>query len=180
MVSEGRQLLVLVATVSIFVLGGGVARADGLLGSPPPKPSEAAPTAGGITSRPASGSPTALVLPFYEKPGSELDPAQRGNFIDPARKVLDDNETLQKSGQGDCLDPNMALDNAADDEAQIASSLKTLEAVNGEEAKVIVAFVEDGKPHRLEWKFRKVEGTWKIIDLLSVTGEWELSQYQCE
>jgi hypothetical protein len=94
--------------------------------------------------------------------------------------VLDDNEALQKSGQGDCLDPDMALDNAASDEAQIAASLKTLEAVNGEAAKVIVAFVEDGKPHRLEWKLRKVDGVWKIFDLLSVTGEWELSQYQCE
>ncbi|TIV08923.1 MAG: ABC transporter substrate-binding protein, partial [Mesorhizobium sp.] len=35
-------------------------------------------------------------------------------------------------------------------------------------------------PHRLEWKFRKVDGDWKVSDLLSVTGEWALSQYQCE
>ena len=177
---EGRRFLVSVTTASVLLAGVGGLRADGLLGSPSPKPSQSAPTAGGITSRPAPGSPTALILPFYEKPGLELDPARRGDFIDPARKVLDDNEALQKSGQGDCLDPDMALDNAASDEAQIAASLKTLEAVNGESAKVIVAFVEDGKPHRLEWKFRKVEGAWKIIDLLSVTGEWELSQYQCE
>jgi len=94
--------------------------------------------------------------------------------------VLDDDEALRKSGQGDCLDPDMALDNAAADGKQIAASLKTLEAVNGDQAKVVVAFVEDGKPHRLEWKLKKVDGAWKIADLLSVTGEWELSQYQCE
>lgn len=177
---EGRRFLVCLVTASVLLAGAGALRADGLLGSPSPQPSQPAPTAGGITSRPAPGSPTALVLPFYEKPGSELAPARRGDFIDPARKVLDDNEALQKSGQGDCLDPDMALDNAASDEAQIAASLKTLEAVNGETAKVVVAFVEDGKPHRLEWKLRKADGAWKIFDLLSVTGEWELSQYQCE
>ena len=54
------------------------------------------------------------------------------------------------------------------------------EAVNGDEAKVVAAFVAAGNPHRLEWKFKKVDGDWKISDLLSVTGEWALSQYQCE
>ncbi|RVD53114.1 hypothetical protein EN746_10260, partial [Mesorhizobium sp. M8A.F.Ca.ET.023.02.2.1] len=82
-------------------------------------------------------------------------------------------------GQGECLDPNMALDNADYDKAEIDKSLKTLESINGDQAKVIVAFVA-GNPHRLEWKFKKVGGEWKISDLLSVTGEWALSQYQCE
>ena len=95
-------------------------------------------------------------------------------------EVLDDDEALRESGQGDCLDPDMALDNAAADEAQVAASLKTLETVSGDQAEVVVAFTEDGKPHRLEWKLKKVDGAWKIAYLLSVTGEWELSQYQCE
>ncbi|TKB95503.1 MAG: hypothetical protein E5W81_04990, partial [Mesorhizobium sp.] len=84
------------------------------------------------------------------------------------------------SGQGECLDQNMALDNAEYDRAEIDKSLKTIEAVKGDEAKVVVAFVVSGGPHRLEWKFKKVDGDWKISDLLSVTGEWALSQYQCE
>ncbi|MER9411286.1 hypothetical protein [Mesorhizobium sp. M0589] len=126
------------------------------------------------------GSPTAVVRPFYDQVGLEIDPAQRSHFIDPAKTVLDKSDALRKSGQGECLDPNMALDNADYDKAEIDKSLKTLEAINGDQAKVIVAFVVAGNPHRLEWKFRKVDGKWKISDLLSVTGEWALSQYQCE
>jgi hypothetical protein len=179
MTAGGRLFLVVAAGAVLF--GIDPAQADGLLGAGPAKPMQPPADVGKAPAGPpAPGSPTALVMPFYERFGLELDPAQRGNFIDPARKVLDDDETLRRSGQGDCLDTNMALDNAAADEAQIAASLKTLEAVNGDQAKVVVAFAEDGKPHRLEWKLQKVDGAWKIADLLSVTGEWELSQYQCE
>ena len=121
-----------------------------------------------------------MVKPFYEHVGLELDPAERKNFIDPAKTVLDKSDALRKSGQGECLDPNMALDNADYDKLAIDRSLKTLEAVNGDEAKVVVAFFVEGSAHRLEWKFRKVDGDWKITDLLSVTGQWALSQYQCE
>ena len=176
MLASGRR----VVSGCIVLAGLGGARADGLLGQPTGQPAQPPPVVSGTATPPAPGSPTALVKPFYEHFGLELDPVQRGNFIDPAKKVLDDNDTLQKSGQGDCLDPNMALDNAAADKAQISASLKTLEAINGEKAKVVVAFAENGKPHRLEWKLEKVDGAWKITDLLSVTGEWELSQYQCE
>lgn len=168
----------LLVAASVPAFAAGAAGADGgLAGIAPPAP----PSAAGSPSPAATpGSPTALVKPFYERFGLELDPAQRANFIDPARKVLDDNDALRTSGQGECLDPNMALDNAAADKDQVAASLKTLESVNGDQAKVVVAFVEDGQPHRLEWKLRKVDGAWKIADLLSVTGEWELSQYQCQ
>jgi hypothetical protein len=168
------------ALASACLILAGSARADGLLGSSPLGPAER-PSAGATSpAPPVAGSPTALIRPFYEHFGLELDPSERDDFIDPARKVLDDNEALEKSGQGDCLDPDMALDNAAADKAQIAASLKMLEAVNGDQAKVVVAFVEDGKPHRLEWKLKKIDGGWKIVDLLSVTGEWQLSQYRCE
>ncbi|TIP64097.1 MAG: hypothetical protein E5X55_35090, partial [Mesorhizobium sp.] len=94
------------------------------------------------------GSPTALVKPFYEHVGLELDLAQRSHFVDPAKSVLDKSDALRKSGQGECLDPNMALDNAAYDRAEIDNSLKTVEAVKGDEAKVIVAFIIAGNPHR--------------------------------
>ncbi|ESW83915.1 hypothetical protein X770_25320 [Mesorhizobium sp. LSJC269B00] len=127
-----------------------------------------------------AGSPTAVVRRFYEHLGLELDPTQRKNFVDPAKTVLDKSDALRKSGQGECLDPNMALDNADYDKLAIDKSLKSIEAVNGDQAKVVVAFVVVGNQHRLEWKLKKVDGDWKISDLLSVTGEWALSQYQCE
>jgi hypothetical protein len=199
----GRTLL-LFSAMCLLAAGLNGAAAQGLLGAPPAKaPAGTAPdsvtpqatTPGGAAgpptppvawppSEPAApiqpGSPTGVVRPFYDQVGLEVDPAQRGHFIDPAKTVLDKSDALRKSGQGECLDPNMALDNADYDKAEIDKSLKTLEAINGDQAKVIVAFVVAGNPHRLEWKFKKVDGEWKISDLLSVTGEWALSQYQCE
>lgn len=180
-------------------LNGG-ASAQGLFGAPPPKASSgdntsppavdtAPPAATAPESKPDEpapvapvlpGSPTAVVKPFYEHLGLELDPAQRKNFVDPAKTVLDKSDALRASGQGECLDPNMALDNADYDKLAIDRSLRTIEAVNGDQAKVVVAFVVEGHQHRLEWKLKKVGGGWKVSDLLSVTGEWALSQYQCE
>lgn len=173
-----RLFLVVVWLLAAFAGGG---RAEGLLGAAPanPQPVTKQPRTV-VAPPPAPGSPTALVRPFYEHPGLELDPGQRGNFIDPARTVLDEAEALRESGQGECLDPNMALDNADYDQAAIEKSLKTMAAVKGDEAKVVVAFVVAGAPHRLEWKLKKIGGAWRISDLLSVTGEWALSQYQCE
>ncbi|TGV62300.1 hypothetical protein EN803_37570, partial [Mesorhizobium sp. M2D.F.Ca.ET.160.01.1.1] len=96
----------------------GAASAQGLFGSPPPKassgdnaPADASPPASKPESPPAEaaptpvqpGSPTAVVKPFYEHLGLELDPAQRKNFIDPAKSVLDKSDALRASGQGECL-----------------------------------------------------------------------------
>jgi len=198
-----RRLALALSTLSLLAAGLNGASTQGLLGPPPANaPAEAAP--GGAPpanppgnavepakpplawppSEPAApvlpGSPTAVVKPFYEHLGLELDPTQRKNFVDPAKTVLDKSDALRASGQGECLDPNMALDNADYDKLAIDKSLKSIEAVNGDQAKVVVAFVVEGNQHRLEWKLKKVDGAWKISDLLSVTGEWALSQYQCE
>ncbi|RWO53455.1 hypothetical protein [Mesorhizobium sp.] len=169
------------ATVCLLAAALSSTAGQGLFGAPPANaPAASKPTDGAPAAPLQPGSPTAVVKPFYEHVGLELDPAQRSHFVDPAKSVLDKSDALRKSGQGECLDPNMALDNAAYDRAEIDNSLKTVETVKGDEAKVIVAFVVAGTPHRLEWKFKKVDGDWKISDLLSGTGEWALSQYQCE
>ncbi|AZO15183.1 hypothetical protein EJ069_10845 [Mesorhizobium sp. M2A.F.Ca.ET.043.05.1.1] len=196
-----RRFVLALASLSMLAAGlSGVASAQGLFSAPPPKASSgdntsppaadtSPPAAAAPDSKPAEpapvapvlpGSPTAVVKPFYEHLGLELDPAQRKNFTDPAKTVLDKSDALRASGQGECLDPNMALDNADYDKLAIDRSLRTIEAVNGDEAKVVVAFVVEGHQHRLEWKLKKVGGAWKVSDLLSVTGEWALSQYQCE
>ena len=183
-----RCRLLVLATVCLPIVS--IATAQGLLGAPPANapggasepatPPLAAPPADSAPVPIQPGSPTAVVRPFYDQVGLEIDPAQRSHFVDPAKTVLDKSDALRKSGQGECLDPNMALDNADYDKLAIDKSLKSIEAVNGDQAKVVVAFVVEGNQHRLEWKLKKVDGAWKISDLLSVTGEWALSQYQCE
>ncbi|MBZ9852444.1 hypothetical protein LB566_01445 [Mesorhizobium sp. CA13] len=196
-----RRFLALSAVCMMMAADLSSGAAQGLLGAPPanapaataPDDNESPPPRGAAEpatppaaspSEPAvpiqPGSPTAVVRPFYDQVGLEVDPSQRRHFVDPAKTVLDKSDALRKSGQGECLDPNMALDNADYDKDEIDKSLKTIEAINGDQAKVIVAFVVAGNAHRLEWKFKRVDGEWKISDLLSVTGEWALSQYQCE
>jgi hypothetical protein len=128
----------------------------------------------------AAGKPEDAVRPFYEHPGLELDPAARGRFVDPALKVFDDNDALVKAGEGTCLDPNMALDNADYDKAGIDGSLKMRGTADGDAGRVIVVFSAGGQAHQMEWKLRLVDGEWKIADILSISGEWALSQYNCE
>ncbi|WP_133170083.1 hypothetical protein [Kumtagia ephedrae] len=128
----------------------------------------------------AAETPTEAVMAFYDRPGLENDPAARDRFADPARSVLDGSDRLRRSGQGECLDPHMALDNVEGDAADLRRTLRTREVVQAEEAKVLVAFTAQGAPHRMEWKLKKVGGAWKVVDILSVTGEWALSQYNCE
>lgn len=127
-----------------------------------------------------AATPMETVRVFYDRIGIELDPAELGRFVDPALSVMTGAQALRASGEGDCLDPNMPLDNAPPDSAEIQKTLKLVEAVNGDTAKVVVAFVVEGAPHRLEWKLKKVGDDWKVSDLLSVTGEWALSQYGCQ
>ncbi|MEQ1953326.1 hypothetical protein [Mesorhizobium sp. CN2-181] len=125
-------------------------------------------------------TPTEAVMAFYDQIGLELDPAARERFVDPARSVLDGSDRLRKAGEGDCLDPHMPQDNVGTDIDEIRKTLKSLETVKDDEAKVTIAFVAAGAPHRLQWQLRKVANSWKVSDILSATGEWALSQYHCE
>lgn len=134
----------------------------------------------GLPTAALAASPTETVKAFYDHPGRETEPAARNDFIDPAKKILDLNDAILKGGEAGCLDPGLAVDNADPKSAEIASSLKFAESVSGSEAKVIVGFTVDQHPHRMEWKLKRVGDDWKIYDLLSVTGEWALSQFGCE
>lgn len=125
-------------------------------------------------------TPTEAVMVFYDHIGLELDPAARDKFVDPAKGVFDASDRLKMAGEGDCLDPHMPLDNLVGDFDAIHKSLKSLEAVKGDQAKVTVAFVAAGAPHRMLWQLRKVGDSWKVADILSITGEWALSQFHCE
>jgi len=128
-----------------------------------------------------AGAPTEAVRPFYTTPGLEFQPAARDRFIDPARKVLDADEAIRKSGETDgCLDPALALDDTDYDYADVMASLKFVEAVKGDQAVVSALFRAEGEPARVEWKLRKVGEDWKIADIFSLTKDWALSQFNCE
>ncbi len=128
-----------------------------------------------------AGEASDAVKPFYDRPGLELDPAERGRFVDPAKAVLDQNDAIKASGEGGgCLDPSLPFDDSDYDPAEVAKSLKLAESVSGDRAKVEATFnVADGIA-RLEWKLSKVDNTWKVADIVSMSKDWALSQFNCE
>jgi hypothetical protein len=128
-----------------------------------------------------AGEAADAVKPFYDRPGLELEPAERGRFVDPAKSVLDQNDAIKASGEGDgCLDPALPFDDSDYDPAEVAKTLQLAETVSGGEAKVLATFkVSDGMA-RLEWKLRNVDGAWKVADIVSMTKDWALSQFNCE
>ena len=129
----------------------------------------------------AAGAPTDAVRPFYETPGLELDKSARGRFIDPARKILDQNDAIKESGGGEgCLDPALAFDDTDFDQAEVLATLNFGELVTKEEASVVATFKAEGEMHRIQWRLKEIDGAWKIFDLVSMTKDLALSQFVCE
>ncbi|WP_187972320.1 hypothetical protein [Aquibium microcysteis] len=128
----------------------------------------------------AAATPQEIVRLFYQRPGAETDPALRSHFTDPARTILDDNDKLKSSGEGECLDPNLAFAFAEPAASETGDAVRTVEAVRGDQATVIAAFTAGGQRHRMEWRLKRVDGEWKVADFLSADGELVLSRYNCQ
>jgi hypothetical protein len=128
-----------------------------------------------------AGEATEAVKPFYLHPGLELDPAERGRFVDPAKTILDQNDAIKAGGEVDgCLDPNLPFDDTDYDLTEVTNTMRFAELVNGDEARVVAAFkVTDGSA-RLEWKLKRVDGAWKVADIVSMSKDWALSQFNCQ
>ena len=127
-----------------------------------------------------AGPPTEAVRPFYAQPGLELEATERHRFLDPARRILDQNDVNRKTGDEGCLDPALAFDDTDYDAAEVASTLKFGEVAIGDEATVVASFMADGETHRVQWRLKNVGGDWKIFDMVSMAKDWALSRFQCE
>jgi hypothetical protein len=123
---------------------------------------------------------TEAVQPFYAQPGLELEASARDRFVDPALTILNQNDAIRATGEEGCLDPALAFDDTEYDLAEVMASLSFSETVTGNEAKVIAAFTAENAPHSMQWRLRNVDGAWKIADLVSMTGDWSLSQFNCQ
>jgi hypothetical protein len=128
-----------------------------------------------------AGEASDLVKSFYDHPGLELDPTVRDRFVDPARNVLDQNDAIIAGGEPDgCLDPALPFDDSDYDAAEVAASLKLAEQVEGDDAKVVATFKVSEGVARLEWKLKRQGGAWKVADIVSMSKDWALSQFNCE
>ena len=127
-----------------------------------------------------AGEPSEAVRPFYLQPGLELEPEGRARFIDPALKVLTQNDEIRQGGEEGCLDPALPFDDTDYEPAEVAASLDLREVVKGELATVVAAFRAEGATHRVQWQLENVDGAWKISDIISMSKDWALSRFQCE
>lgn len=127
-----------------------------------------------------AGPGSDAVRPFYQKPGLELEAAERHRFIDPAKRILDLNDVIRQGGDEGCLDPALPFDDTDYDAAEVLATLDLDEVVIGEEANVMAAFTVEGETRRVQWRLRKVDGEWKIFDMVSMAKDWALSRFQCE
>jgi hypothetical protein len=128
----------------------------------------------------SAGAPSEVVRQFYVKPGLELEESARGNFLDPARKVLNQNDGIRQGGEDGCLDPHLPFNDTDFDPAEVVKTLQFEELVTGGEATVVAKFEAEGQLHAVQWRLKDIGGRWRIFDIVSMSKDWALSRFQCE
>ena len=121
-----------------------------------------------------------MVRQFYLQPGLELEQSARAQFIDPARKVLNQNDEIRQGGEEGCLDPALPFNDTNFDPAEVANTLKLEEIVSDDEATVVAKFVAEGQEQAVQWRLKDIGGRWRIFDMVSMSKDWALSRFQCE
>jgi hypothetical protein len=127
-----------------------------------------------------AGAPSEVVRQFYDKPGLELEASARGNFLDPARKVLNQNDEIRQGGEEGCLDPHLPFNDTNFDPAEVAKTIEFEELVTGGEATVVAKFKAEGQLQAVQWRLKDIGGRWRIFDIVSMSKDWALSRFQCE
>jgi hypothetical protein len=127
-----------------------------------------------------AGAPSEVVRQFYLQPGLELEQSARGNFIDPARKVLNQNDEIRQGGEEGCLDPALPFNDTNYDPAEVASTLKLEELISGNEATVVAKFRAENQIQAVQWRLKEIGTDWRISDMISMSKDWALSRFQCE
>lgn len=127
-----------------------------------------------------AGEPSEVVRPFYLQPGLELEQSARGRFIDPARKILNQNDEIRQGGPDGCLDPALPFNDTNFDPAEVARTLNLEELVSGNEATVVAKFMAEGQEQAVQWRLKEIGTEWRISDMISLSKDWALSRFQCE
>ena len=127
-----------------------------------------------------AGEPSEAVRPFYLEPGLELEASARDRFIDPARKVLDQNEAIQQTGEEGCLDPALPFNDTDYNAAEVLRTLSLGEIAKGDRATVVASFTAEGETQRVQWILSRIGDAWKISDIVSMSKDFALSRFQCE
>jgi len=127
-----------------------------------------------------AGPASEVVRPFYLQPGLELEQSARGEFIDPARKVLNLNDEIRQGGEEGCLDPSLPFNDTKFDPAEVVATLKLEELITENDATVVAKFMAEGQEQAVQWRLKDIGGRWRISDIASMSKDWALSRFQCE
>ena len=134
----------------------------------------------------SAGPASDAVRRFYQpEVGFEPDLAIRDRFVDPAKSVFERNDKLSKDGdQLGCIDFVLAIDAQDFSQNTLDDTLKLAEKLSGDTAEVTATFElftdQENVEREIVWSLRKVGGEWKVADIASLTGEWRLSEFDCE
>lgn len=121
-----------------------------------------------------AGPASDAVARFYASIGKELSPEMRRHFTAAARDLLDRNEAA------DCIMPGMlVVDAGKHDAAELKRTLELRESVQGDGAIVMAHFRQGGERRVLEWTLERNGKAWLVADVMSLYGDWRLSELSC-
>jgi len=139
-----------------------------------------------LTALPAFAGPATDAVKFFYSPQANVsDPALRDHFVDPALTIFKKDDKLSNNGtEIGCIDFALQFDAQDLDDAEVAKTLKLAEDVKDDIATVTASFRlfpgEDGSKRSIVWSLEQVGGAWKIADIASGTGDWKLSDFECD
>lgn len=109
------------------------------------------------------------VRAFYTDPPFDMfEPANWDQLTGPALATMKKNAAGE---DGSCVDFMPVVDGQDYDAAEIIRTLKLTDKGGGSVRAEFKLFGEDRK---LDWTMEEVDGTWKVADIASQTGEWTL------
>jgi hypothetical protein len=127
-----------------------------------------------------AGPASDAVVSFYKNPDAAFDAEQRDRFVDPARALLDANDRVWEEQQEACIGFSFVIDGQDWDEDEITSTLELTESVEGDGAIVMARFSNFGETRTLEWTLERSGRVWRVADIMSLEGDWRLSELTCE
>lgn len=139
-----------------------------------------------LIALPAVAGPAADAVRFFYTPQANVsDPALRDRFVDPALAIFEKDDKLSNGGTAiGCIDFALQYDAQDLDDAEVATTLKLTEKVKGDSARVTANFRlfpgEDDSKRSIVWSLKQVGGAWKIADIASGSGDWKLSDFECD
>ena len=134
----------------------------------------------------AAETPSETVRQFYSPTVIwEADPAVRDRFTGAAKALLDKDDIVSKDHtELGCLGFALAIDAQDLDQDEINRTLKLTESLHGDSATVVATFKlfpgQSDNDREMTWSLQRFDGDWKVADIRSETGNWRLSELNCD